>query len=180
MKNQSEIDQRRHLDKLQTSAWLHQMSAIWNLNRFASAIEVGAIVGWYFLFVEHHDYVLTSALLLLSSILLYFVVFTVRRQVQILKLFATELHASEVIPPQKELPAGIFGKYGRLYAHDYAVLFPTIPIVANACLAFYSIPHADCTNYFVMFAALAHPFLLILICFQPAQKLFRHLKTRIC
>jgi hypothetical protein len=131
------INQRHHLDNLRMSAWIHQMSAIWNLNWFMTTVGIGAISAWYYLF-DKCSYVLSSAVLFISSLLLYLTVHAIRRQVQILRMFAIYLEKAGVWKKEKNL-VGLWGlkKYGK-HAADIAWLIPMSIIYMNILIGIYT------------------------------------------
>jgi hypothetical protein len=132
------IDQQRHLDNLHTSAWIHQMSAVWGHYRVASVLEVGTVTGWFFLLFEYGKCELSFILLGFSSTLLYMMIFAIHREEQKLLAFAKALISSRVMPRHKKpKPLFVFG--GRFSAHEYAWLIPMFLIIVNTLLACYAI-----------------------------------------
>ena len=123
-------------DEMRMSAWLHQMSAVWALHRYAAVIEAGALSAWYFL-ASKGQYVLSTAVLFLGSWLLYLMVLAIRRQAQMLEVHRVPLSEVGILPKNQEKPIGVFGgNWERLYAHEFARLFVATLIIVNSVLAF--------------------------------------------
>jgi hypothetical protein len=161
METVSKDDGQEHRDKLRMSAWLHQMSAVWGMHRYAAMVEAACLSGWYFL-SDKGDHSLAAALLLVGSTLLYMMIITIRRQSQMLNNFNRDLVESGVFHSEYPDPIGLLG--GRKWpflAHQLARLFVAFLIMLNFVLIGVTVVNTLCVSVIPNLLGVVH----LLYCF---------------
>ena len=142
-----------------TSAWLHQMSSVWSMHKYAALVEGGSLSAWYLL-VQKKEFMLSSALLVVSSSLLYLMVLTVRRHAQLLQKFSAKLSSSDVLPKGNG-PIGLFGgKSCAFSAHQLARVFIALLILVNFILLISTFIKSD-YNCFILILCVIHTLIAI-------------------
>ena len=75
--------------QLIASAFFKQLDLVWGMVKYLSTIEVGTLIGWYYLHEKNSH--LASSLLLVSVILLFFVIILIQRHSILLERYRIKL-----------------------------------------------------------------------------------------
>lgn len=168
MNDSSELNKQLNRDNLLMSVWLHQMSAVWSMHRYAALVEAGGLSGWYLLF-DKEKFILSSSLLVVCSVLLYLMIITIKRHTQLLKKYEKHLKKSGVLEKQgEEKGVGLLGgEWCKLAAHQLARLFIVFLIAVNLVLFFFTLYKSSCA-FIIMALAVLHVFIImvLIICWK--------------
>ena len=133
------IDPEKKME-LWFSAYLNQTEILEKQVRWLPIIEGALLVAWYYLFSESEG-CLAQGALLLASVLVYLVLFLIRRHVQIVLYYLRRLNSCcpEMFPELRS-PAKLLAplKCTALSGHEINRLFPLVLLAVNSALALYT------------------------------------------